>query len=383
MHSTTGGIHVNRMIFAAAGSAACAYRVLAGASFTTIDLLPGGTSLLAYAVSDDGTVVVGTGGSSGGQRGFRWTRDTGATIIEPLIGADDSSAFDISGDGSVVIGDTLVDQPLGFRPYIWTSEGGYQTLPLPDGAFFAAAYGVNRDGSVVVGTTHVEPQPSAETQAVRWRGAQDYQLLGVLPGTWRSSAAAVNDRGDVIVGLCPRFDGQLRAFRWSEDTGMQQLRGFQAEDVESQALDISGSGDVIVGSIRGDAGAFQAAVWLNEGTLAVDLGTLPGFESSVVTATNSAGTAFVGHAAVGDVTHAVYWNESFETIDLNVWLPLLGVDLEGWLLTSARDISGDGTTLIGEGYLDGVRRPWVVTIPSPGAAGMLAVAMIATARRRR
>ena len=57
----------------------------------------------------------------------------------------------------------------------------------------------------------------------------------------------------------------------------------------------------------------------------------------------------VGYAnrATGD-WRAFVWTENLGMTDLNTLLPTLGVDMTGWVLTSANDISDDGTTIVGE-----------------------------------
>ena len=78
------------------------------------------------------------------------------------------------------------------------------------------------------------------------------------------------------------------------------------------------------------------------------------------------------------------WTSDLGMVDLNDYLPTLGIDLTGWTLTGARGISADGTAIIGQGLFNGSQRGWVVTgIPSPGTAALLALGGLAGVRRRR
>jgi hypothetical protein len=56
-------------------------------------------------------------------------------------------------------------------------------------------------------------------------------------------------------------------------------------------------------------------------------------------------------------------------VDLNAYLPTLGIDLTGWMLY-AYDISDDGRTIVGTGFHDSVEEAWVATLsplpPCPG-----------------
>jgi hypothetical protein len=71
-------------------------------------------------------------------------------------------------------------------------------------------------------------------------------------------------------------------------------------------------------------------------------------------------------------------------VDLNVYLPSIGIGLSGWGLSEALAISPDGRTIMGTGAgPDGLYGAWIVTIPSPGAAGLLAAGVLAARRRPR
>ena len=75
----------------------------------------------------------------------------------------------------------------------------------------------------------------------------------------------------------------------------------------------------------------------------------------------------VGHAEGVAMMHTLSVQEGVVSLDLNDYLPTLGIDLSGWLLTIAHGISADGSVIYGEGWFDGERRWWVATgVPSPG-----------------
>jgi hypothetical protein len=70
-------------------------------------------------------------------------------------------------------------------------------------------------------------------------------------------------------------------------------------------------------------------------------------------------------------------------VDLNAYLPTLGINLTGWQLGTTTGISYDGMTLVGVGTYNGNDRGWVVTLPSPGASAVLGLGSLMTARRRK
>jgi len=95
----------------------------------------------ALAVSSDGSVVVGSGyfnASTGESEAWRWTAATGVQSIGCLsdgFSCGPASAFAVSDDGNVVLGDS----GFGFsrEATIWTSEGGIERI-----SDYATAHGV-------------------------------------------------------------------------------------------------------------------------------------------------------------------------------------------------------------------------------------------------
>src|SRR5437868_7662 len=88
-------------VFASAAGAAGA----GAQTFTGLGFLPGGGYSQAWAVSADGSVVVGnSAGAEGYFRAFRWDRQAGMVGLGVLPGAVDSYGRGVSGDGTVVVG---------------------------------------------------------------------------------------------------------------------------------------------------------------------------------------------------------------------------------------------------------------------------------------
>ena len=86
-------------------------------------------------------------------------------------------------------------------------------------------------------------------------------------------------------------------------------------------------------------------------------------------------------------SRAVMWTSTLGSVDLNSYLPTLGVNLTGWNLTGATGISYDGSVILGDGTFNGVEATWIVSgvsIPEPSTVLLLAlggIAIIAAPRR--
>ncbi len=122
---------------------------------------------------------------------------------------------------------------LNAQPLTWLGR-------LPDGDTSKAS-GVSADGTVVVGWAY---NANYELRAFRWTAATGMQDLGTLGGN-QSEALDVSADGNVIVGWASNTSGDWRAFRWAQDQGMQDLGTL--DESESYAYGVSADGTVVVG----------------------------------------------------------------------------------------------------------------------------------------
>lgn len=205
----------------------------AEALFQVIETPPGGREILATAISADGSTVVGRFVDSDNYyKAFAWTLETGMVSLGVQSGRTRSGAMAVSADGSVVVGDG------GSRPFVWTEETGMIALET-----LGVAHDVSGDGSVIVGS-------NGNSQAFRWTEATGPVVLDPLPGgpcCWGTYANGVSADGAVIVGQALDADFRDVAFRWTEDTGMINL-GILPTDSRSVAYDISADSTVVVGN---------------------------------------------------------------------------------------------------------------------------------------
>jgi uncharacterized membrane protein len=103
---------------------------------------------------------------------------------------------------------------------------------------------------------------------------------------------------------------------------------------------------------------------------------------------NYDGSRIVGVSIGDSVSRAVMWTSTLGSVDLNTYLPTLGVNLTGWNLTDAYGISYDGSVISGNGTFNSENAAWIVSsipVPEPSAlllAALGALCMISLRRNR-
>jgi probable HAF family extracellular repeat protein len=269
----------------------------------------GGDYSYARAVSADGSVVVGYAENSGGHaRAFRWTA-SGMTDLGNL-GGSYSDAQAIAADGSVVIGYAINANGQG-RAFRWTASGMTDLGTL--GGNHTNAYGLSADGSIVVGYSRIS---SGQGRAFRWTsgGMTD---LGTLGGSY-SDAKAVSADGSVVIGNSNNASGQGRAFRWTA-SGMTDLGTLGGDYSAVQAT--SADGSVVIGYSNISNGQARAFRWSSDGM--IDLGTLGG-TYSYAQAVSADGSVVVGYAENSSGVARPFLYRHRVMLDVQDWLGSVG-----------------------------------------------------------
>jgi probable HAF family extracellular repeat protein len=162
------------------------------------------------------------------------------------------------------------------------------------------------------------------------------------PGSW-SVATSVSADGSVVVGYdIGNGDVGQRAFRWTEQDGMQSLNLHPdgGEAVVSSAMRVSADGKVIVGWMSDrNGGTLDPFRWTRE-TGMENLGHLPG--TNPAAHSSAYGVNGDGAIVVGNNTQAFRWT-------LGTGLQALGVFLAQSHYNDVQAISADGSTIIGRG----------------------------------
>jgi probable HAF family extracellular repeat protein len=304
--------------------------------------LPGGDDYgTAADASYDGSVIVGSSETEAGREAFRWTLTGGMVGLGYLPQGDHSIAYAVSSDGSVISGASESALTRYDEACLWYEDGA--VIPLgfvPNHDHYSQARGISGDGTVAAGLSH---SLQAGPRAFRWSQEEGIEDLGEFPQLTTDAvhAFAVSADGTAIVGEAYVFGEnpwpEDRAFRWTRSDGMVGLPLLGGGDY-SKAYAASGDGGVVVGMSHSALGE-QAFIWDSEN-----------------------GTRSVADVLTGE----------------------FGLDLEGWRLAAARAISDDGLVIAGWGYSpSGRREGWVATTPEPATLSLLALGGLAVLRRRR
>ncbi len=325
-------------------------------------LFSGGSSE-ALGVSADGSTVVGraTTGVGDTLHAFRWTTATGSMEDLGTLSGDasfDSVAYDVSADGSFVVG--YSDLSGGREAFRWSAATNTMIGlgDLPGGTEFSTAFGVSADGSVVVG----DGRSANGVEAFRWTAARGGGMIGLgdLPdGDFDSQAFDVSADGSVVVGQSYGILGD-EAFRWTADSDMVGLGGqIVGGEIDSRARGVSADGSVVVGSDDGEAFRWNTAT-----STMVGLGDLPGGSfSSSAAAVSADGSVIVGVGRTALGSEAAVWDDGDGNGRVRNLRDVLtqdfGLDLTGWRLETAFDVSDDGLTIVGAGFNpNGVLKAW-------------------------
>jgi probable HAF family extracellular repeat protein len=206
-----------------------------------------GTDTVGYTfdlrhVSDDGSAVAGTN-SDINPTAFYWHKGDATITNLGTLGGTQSYAKALSGDGSTVVGDFYDADQLS-QAFVWKRDGGGMVgIGVPDGQTQSFATHVSFDGSVVGG--EVFNDNASDLRAFRWTAQTGLTDLGDLGGS-ETRLQAMNRDGSVLVGYSDDASGSARAFRWANGAiGDLQAPGF----INSFARGVSDDGAVVIGNV--------------------------------------------------------------------------------------------------------------------------------------
>jgi probable HAF family extracellular repeat protein len=197
-----------------------------------------------------------------------------------------------------------------FEAVIWDrNETPRELRPLP-GDTVSFAFGINEEGQVV-GTsglcseTALPPAPTGR-HAVLWERDGTPVPLGDLGGTSFNIASSINNRGEVVGTSQSSLDGTVHAFRWTKNTGIQDLGAFPGAflTVPPCCNTLNNRGEVVGFALDPD-GTSRAIVWV--GNVPMDLNTFiakdSGWYLQSAESLNDSGQ-IAGYGVIHGETHA-------------------------------------------------------------------------------
>jgi len=338
------------------------------AFFMSIGDLPGGgVNTYVYALSHDGSTAVGRSistppvGFDQPYEAFRWTQSEGIVGLGDLNGgAVNSAAIAVSADGAVIVGDT------DSGPFIWTAVTGMQPMLEPGGQpSDIRPRAISSDGTQVFGFRH-----SGGNMAARWTAATGVEELGALPndiGAPDSFIVDVSADGTVGTGNSFALDG-VHPIRWTPSGGLVGLGDVPGGVFYALGEGVSPDGLMIVGNARTTApgGVDEAFIWTQSGGFIRPDPLHDQTTGSGAYAASSGGFLVVGYSV--PLGGAFLWDSANGMRSIPTLLTeKFGLDLTGWTLHNARDISADGTVIVGAGRdPDGENVAWIARLPRHG-----------------
>jgi probable HAF family extracellular repeat protein len=336
----------------------------------------------ATGISADGTVAVGDSGAS--QRAFRWTTASGMVPLGVLPGGGNPTlANGVSDNGMVIVGRGASNES-AHKAFRWTAQTGMVDIgDLPGGIVWSQANAVSGDGAVVVG----QGTSASGNRAFRWTSAGGMTGLDDPSGTFQSSALGASGDGSVVVGSFLTFgpNGPVsEPFRWTAADGMVGLGYLSGAGLTGVAHGVSADGSVVVGASSVAGSPFTHAFRWTSGTGMVDLGDLAGIDGHIrARAVTPSGSIVVGDEIAGSDGEVFIWDATHGMRNLSGIMTFLGLNLTGWDLLSATDVSADGTTIVGYGINpDGDTEAWIAHIPEPTALALLLLGSLMLSLRR-
>lgn len=376
------------MVTIRSAASAAALLLLGGAAHAqpTIHAFTGGSQVSLYAMSPDGSVVGGSTRLSGASAplAFRWSLDSGLTLLEGPNGPFQSRVRDIDASGQKFVGGNGLNG--GGEAFRWQPPADLLRLGFLPTSFpnpRSEAIAISHDGTIIVGESGSDTTNTH--RAFRWTQATGMVPLGTLPGgqALASSATGISSDGQVIAGSAVDHLNRRRAYRWTAETGMTALPGLPGDLGNMFGQGISPDGQVIFGAALTTSGDREPYRW-SAATGTQSLGGIDkGPYNAFPRASNADGSVIVGISM--STNEAFIWDEVHYMRPLRqVLIDDYGMDLTGWNLLTATAISADGMVIAGEANVLGMEGQvgFVVYLPAPGTALLLGLAPLGRRRRR-
>jgi uncharacterized membrane protein len=339
--------------------------------FATAILPTGGnffTFADAFAISRDGSTVVGEMSSVAGPDGeaYRLNTTTGVvTVLGSLSSSTTRSrASAVNFDGTVAGGMTRTTSSFNLPGAAFSNGSVFQLPDVASGAVLAEALDCTNNGTTFVGFGSVNRNNISFTVSVFWgfnpsSGSVSGPVEIALPsGAARSRATAVDSSGVFMAGWYQR---DLGAGQSAVPTGWfsnnNGASGFEIPGLTVPANSVvegmnATAGSVVVGRSFDGANGLPVK-WTRSGsTLTIAALALPaGMVGGTAFDVSDDGSVIVGEVTDGLSFFAAIWRGTNVELLQNAIVAGNGTITAGMTLTSASSVSGDGRFVAGEADL--------------------------------
>lgn len=325
--------------------------------FEPVGTLPGANfGSTAIDISEDGSTVLGNSDEGLNSIAFLWSDGVIVSfghLDDPFIGF--SEAGGVSADGQIASGMSFSAN--GTEAFRWSAGQLTGIGDLTGGVFYSHAFEISGDGNVVVGLSRTE----TGDYPFRWANGVMTNLSEDLAEELADGfAKSISDDGQIIVGGIVTSQG-FKIFRWQDD--VMTPVDIPTNAVFASADSLSADGSVMVGNAGFVSGGSLAFRWQN-GAYQL-LGDLPGGSiQSAAYDVSADGSVVVGDSAGSNGLRPFIWDAQGGMRDLDdILRRRLKLNLDGWTLSGAVGVSGDGRTVAGNGVNpEGKREAWIAHI---------------------
>lgn len=193
--------------------------------------------------ADGASVFGGVPNGTGARRLVRWTENGGLETLGDFPLLADAVSWElgaVSQDGTVVVGSA--DDGTRLVPFRWTAADGLEELgALPEGVTSARPTAISADGSTVAGFTGRNPNAS---DIFRWTAQNQVEIMGTgIPlGAWPQGETLLLSSDGAILAGAALVNGAVNLVRWG--TGGTAVASAELPFV----MDMTPDGSVLVGS---------------------------------------------------------------------------------------------------------------------------------------
>lgn len=329
-------------------------------------------------VSEDGSLALGRTTSSNGSLRSMAFASNGTSVNYVTLPEDENPSSLISGDGRYTAGVRVLESDARFT--LPQRRFGTQSEDLTT-EYLGRPTAINGDGSVIAAIYEAPFGPGRRAVPYQWTptGGVNFIFRPDHPTVLSSSVDGMNSAGTVLVGGATTYSDNEFAFRWSQDTGVTELP-VPSGTRYSSASAMSSDGNLILGRTY-NGSTSKIVMWTPNGM--IELASPRASIEYGIAVSNSGVVVITGESA--SFGQASIWTEGTGLIELPAYLALNGLHIpQGWNLYSCRAVSNDGLTFVGTAISpEGLRRGYVVTIPSVSGCAVLVLGGVWGGRRRR